>query len=365
MSDPRRLLFYILALGFLVMIISAPIAIANGYSKNLSNMIPEIESRRAILLNSSASSLTDSRLDYSMVENLHNLGFKRILPQLLAQVELHFNGKLLPVRARGVENFENFYTDRSIRVNGSIPSSNLEANIGILLSRKLDLEIGDVVEVIASNNVQKFRIVGIVECGCPCDDELILSLDDLWMLRPNLSEKISFVEVISHDLRKFDVSGVKVLFEKPFSQASTTLIQETFNSVRSWAITIQLTILVAAYFTASKISMDSERELMILRSIGATRRKAFLYVFFKSIIVTLLAIITGLAFGTVMAQIVFRGLSILLSAESYTPPGLEPFDAFQVIGLSLASALIGSIHPALKASRRDLGEEAWQSVYQF
>ena len=361
MSDSRRLLFYILALGFLVMIISAPIAIANGYSKNLSNMIPEIESRRAILLNSSASSLTDSKLDYSIVENFHNLGVKRILPQLLAHVELRFNDKLIPVRVRGVESFETFYADRGIRVNGSTPSSNLEANIGILLSRRLDLGIGDIVEIVANNDVQKFRIVGIVDCGCPCDDELILSLEDLWMLKPSLSDKISFVEVISHDhdLEKLNLSSVKAFLEKPFSQASTTLIQETFNSVRNWAITIQLTILVAAYFTASKISMDSERELVILRSIGATRKKAFVYVFFKSIIVSLLAIITGLSFGTITAQIVFRSLSILLSAESYTPPGLEPFDVLWIVGLSLTSALIGSVYPALKASRRDLGEEEW------
>ena len=49
-NDPKRSTLYVLTIALLVMVISAPIAIANGYSQQLSSIIPALTPDRVLIV---------------------------------------------------------------------------------------------------------------------------------------------------------------------------------------------------------------------------------------------------------------------------------------------------------------------------
>ncbi|MEM4536231.1 MAG: hypothetical protein QXP92_03215, partial [Nitrososphaerota archaeon] len=59
-ADISKSMLYILTIGFLLTVASAPIVIANGYSENLYTMLPKFEEERFLLINASAKSLNES-----------------------------------------------------------------------------------------------------------------------------------------------------------------------------------------------------------------------------------------------------------------------------------------------------------------
>ncbi|MCD6312990.1 MAG: FtsX-like permease family protein [Thaumarchaeota archaeon] len=365
-NDPKRSTLYVLTIALLVMVISAPIAIANGYSQQLLSIIPALTPDRVLIVNSSARSLSDSVLSYQLIGMLDEKGFERMIPQLITYSNVEMGDRLVEVRIRGIENLEIFYRDEGVRVNGSKPSSDLEANVGILLARRLGIELGDEVKLTMGGSSWTLKVVGVIDCSCPYDDEMIVLLRDAWRLRPDLENKVTLVEVAfseESELDELEAKGVKLLYEKPFEEAAAETISATLQSIKSWTIPIYLVVFVAAYLIGLKISDDSEREVAILRCIGASRKKALTFILSKSILIIVIASVVGLALGMVSAQIVFRALSLIFATKLYEPPSLMPMEALQILVFTQLFALAGAVYPALRSSRR-VGEEAWLSIHQ-
>jgi len=369
LNDPKRSLLYILTIAFLITVILAPTAIANGYSKQLSDLIPTHASSRAIIMNSSANTVSTSVLRYPLVKELRKHGVKEVYGELLIRSRLMTRNQTLNAVVRGVDDVDGFYRYMNMRVNGSKPREEFQANVGILLAKRLNINLGDELNLVEGEAVWRLRVVGIIDCSCPCDYEVLTNLNTLWRIKPNLKDKISIVELQlasgrgSGDLETFlseRLSHVKVLRERPFEEAAQNLIEATFNSIKNWTLPLYAVILVAAYFTTIKISIDSEREVAILRCIGASRRDAFSYIFFKALLIIEFGIITGLSLGIISAEVIFRALSLIFSTGSYQPPSLTALDLVKTMCLTQISTVAGAIYPALKVS----GEAAWRSSYQ-
>ena len=370
-NDPRRALFYILTIAFLVMVILAPTAIANGYSRQLSDLIPTYISDRVIMMNASADTISTSILEYSVVNELRKAGFKRVYGELLIRSKLMIEDQNLDVVVRGVDDVKGFYGYVGATINGSKPKEEREVNIGILLAKKLNIGLGDEIEILEGEAAWRLRVVGIIDCSCPCDYEIMTGLNVLWKIVPDLKDKVSLIELQLSSGRKLgDVegfvsehfNGVKLLREKPFREAAHNLIEITFNSIKNWTLPLYAMILVAAYFTTLKISVDSEKEVAVLRCIGASRRGAFSYILFKSLLIIEFGIIVGLSFGVISAEIIFRAMSLIFFTGSYQPPSLTIIDMIKVICLTHVFAIAGAVYPAFKIfGKRD--EVLWRSVY--
>jgi len=363
-NDPKRSVLYVLTLALLVAVIAAPVAVANAYSRQLLTSIPGITSERAIIVNSSYTPGT-AFIDYSITEKLRSMGFKDQVPQLLVYARVEKDNRSTSVFIRGIEDLGSFYRARGIRVNGSGAEDFPDVNVGVLLARRLGVGLGDVIRVSAGGQVWNLSVTGIIDCSCPFDDEVLMGLNELWKLRPDLENKLTLIEVVPKDgvdLEALKSMGVKIFFEKPFRKAASTAISETFQSIKSWTIPLYTVILAAAYFASSKISAESEGEVEVLRCIGASRGTAFRFVFSKSMLILGFAILLGLSLGTVSAQVAFRAISTTLSTNFYEAPFLTPRDVVQVVLLTLVSSAAGAIYPAYRASVRKLGEEAWLST---
>jgi len=368
-NDPRRSMLYVLTLALLLMVICAPIAIANAYSSQLLEAIPKLASNRLLILNGSACSLSSAPLEYSIVDALRGIGLRKILPQLLVYSTIpgHGDGSA-PIR--GIEGIEDFYRDRGVKLNGSIPKADLEANVGILLARRIGVGVGDSMQIVLKGERWSLRIVGIVDCECPSDDEILVGLPTLWKMDGDLAGRISLVEVISEGvgdmqrieeelLTRFD--GVAILLERPFNEAATMGVNMTFQSIRGWVAPIYASIALAAYMITWRLTVDSEREVVVLRSIGASKRCALAYLLSKSLLIIVLAAIVGIALGVVSAQLIFRAVSLLLSTGFYQPPSLTPLDLVQTAALFLLSAAAGSLYPSLRMSSRGV-EVLWRHM---
>ncbi|MEM3921476.1 MAG: FtsX-like permease family protein [Nitrososphaerota archaeon] len=366
-ADIRRSMLYILTIGFLLMTISAPLVIANGYAENFGIILPKYEQSRFFLINASATSLSWSTVDYSITEQLAVVGFKDLFPQILLYSYVAVGDNFFEIRIRGVDRLDEYFRHNGFRVNGNIPSSSSDVAIGILVARRFNVEKGAFLRIFLDNgNYRDFRISGIIDCGCPSDEEVLMQLSGVWDIRPDNLGKVSFIEVM--ELEKANLSalyslGLKVFDERPFYQAAYDLISKTLNSIRNWSAPLHLLVLAAVYFTSMRIIRESMRDGVILRCIGATRRKVFSYLLYRCLIVTMLGIFVGLAFGVTSAQVAFRLISIVLSTGSYNPPSLDFLDIIRLMALSLLSSIAGILYPLFKEMKKQLGDLAWQLTY--
>ncbi|MEM2216621.1 MAG: FtsX-like permease family protein [Nitrososphaerota archaeon] len=366
-ADISKSMLYILTIGFLLTVASAPIVIANGYSENLYTMLPKFEEERFLLINASAKSLNESFLDYSLTERLVSLGFKKFFPQLIFYSKAFFNDKLFDIKVRGIDRLEEYFKHNRFHVDGNIPSSSSEVAIGILIARRFGVEKGVFLRIFSHDeDFKDFRVSSIIDCRCPSDEEVLAPLSTVWDIRPDILGRISLIEIISSEeinpatLYSLDV---KVLEERSFYQAAYSLILKTFNSIRNWSTPIYLLVLTAVYVVSVRITRDSEKDVTIIRCIGASRWKIFRYLFYRCFIVAVFGILVGISFGVVSAQVIFRFVSIILSTGSYTPPNIDTLDLVWLIGFSLLSSTAGIIYPAFKEMRRRLSDLTWRLTY--
>lgn len=373
-NDPKQSTLYILTIAFLVMVIVAPTAIANGYSNQLTRLIPPVTGRYILAINSTATSLSDSIIDYSLINNLLEERIDTIIPQLLFYYKINNGSRIENVRIRGIDP-GSFYEGRNIQIiEGNKTSIEFKANIGMLLSRRLNITLGDQIELKKSNMTVKLRIAGIVNCRGVCDDELLITIEDAWKIKPEMYGKINFIELkiteksnITEVVNRLNewIGDLKFLQERPFSSAATKLISQTFQSIKNWTLPIYFLIIMATYLVTMKIAADSDKDVALLRSLGASKRKALSFLLSKSLLISTFGVMLGIAFGVTCSQAIFRLISLLLSTGLYNPPNLTIYDTVQILFLAQLSSVLGCIYPAINSARKGIEKsQLWQSIHQ-
>ena len=85
-NDPKRSLLYILTIAFLIMVILAPTAIANGYSKQLSDLIPSLTVMENIELPMALAGVKGEVRKRRAMELLERFGLSRLADKLPSQL---------------------------------------------------------------------------------------------------------------------------------------------------------------------------------------------------------------------------------------------------------------------------------------
>ncbi|MFX1536485.1 MAG: ABC transporter permease [Promethearchaeota archaeon] len=102
--------------------------------------------------------------------------------------------------------------------------------------------------------------------------------------------------------------------------------------------------------------MERSKEIGVERALGMSLRQTSLLFVIEAIIIVLFGIVVGLILGMVIAQVF---LDVLMMSQTFLfPPFIlvYPFDLFiGIAGLILALGLIGSLIPAILATRRQIG----------
>ncbi|MFH1090908.1 MAG: FtsX-like permease family protein, partial [Pseudomonadota bacterium] len=123
-------------------------------------------------------------------------------------------------------------------------------------------------------------------------------------------------------------------------------------------IILTLTVLVAAFniiSTLIMVVMEKNRDIAILKSMGATSRMVMKIFVFQGLLVGVAGTLAGLAAGTVLCRLLARYKFIQLPSDVYyittLPVRMEAWDVILVTVAAVAISLLATLYPAWQAAR--------------
>lgn len=353
----------ILALALLVAIISSMYSIVNfintqttavGQLRNVGNQY--------LVLNKSAKSLSDSQLNWVPINILKNCtDVKSIYPQQVLEGTLQTTTGKRPVFVRGVENLSAYLKAKPSYVNGTVAANPSEANMGVLLAKGCQVNLREHVNVSVGSAVLDLKIVGFVRSQGQVDNEVLVSLEtanalasngDVSLIEFSFKDNINQQEALANlsVLLPADVEVVKVQQTAAFLQQANG---EILNFLSVWSLTVYFVVAAASYVVSTRLTVESECELVILKAIGVKRRRVFGLFFSYTVLLALVGAFLGLAFGVVGTQVSSTVLKWFWQ-DVLVEPFLEPVQVGQILILSIVFSAVGCVYPAFKSTQRNL-----------
>ncbi len=353
----------ILALALLVAIISSMYSIVNfinsqttafGQLRNVGNQY--------LVLSKNCEGLSDSHLNRIPVNILKNCTeIKSAYIQQVLEGTLQTTTGKRPVFVRGVENLSAYLKAKPSYVNGTLAANPSEANMGVLLAKACHVNLQECVNVSVGSVVLDLKIVGFVRSQGQLDNEVLVSLEIANMLASD--GDVSFIEFSFKDgvnrqetldglsvLLPNDVEVVKVQQTAAFLQQSTG---EILNFLSVWSLTVYFVVAAASYVVSTRLTVESEYELVTLKAIGVKRRRLFFLFFSYTVVLALVGAYLGLAFGVVGTQVSSAVLRWFWQGVQ-VEPFLELVQVGQILILSTAFSAVGCVYPAFKSAQRSL-----------
>ncbi len=242
--------------------------------------------------------------------------------------------------------------DDIVLTNGTTYNSGNEVIIGKTAAQSLNKTIGDTISI--SNTT--FKIVGTYETGNFMDDRgVVMSLTKLQNLTGDSGE-VSLILVKAGDgTNSNDLANT--IEQKYSNELTTSTSLSGMNRMNngldvissgSWAVSL-LAVLVGGiivFVTMTKAVTERTREIGVLRAIGWTKQRIMTMILGESLILSLIAIVVGLAVGIGIVELIST-THIMRGIE----PALSAYLILKGIGVALFLGLVGGIYPAYRASR--------------
>jgi ABC-type lipoprotein release transport system permease subunit len=351
----------IIALALLVAILSSTTSIINDLNSKTEILAKTRDiGQTYLIMSKNSTSITNSKLNPKLTNLLNNRSnIKLVLPQKIFQATLIANSKNYTVIIRGV-NVQAFLESRNAYINGSIANGK-QANIGEILARITSIRKGDEISLVANGNQIKVTIAGTIKTFTQTDTEIILPMDIANLLTED-NNKVSIIEFTTKNnqdeinqltqLLPTDVKITKVQQTKVFIKDINT---QTLKFLNLWSLAVYATVIAASYIIATRLTVESTYELAMLNALGAKRTLIFKSITIIVLTITSLGFILGLAIGISGAQILATFMRWALKGIEITP-FLNVEQATHIALLTLASSLLGCIHPAIKAMRKNYAE---------
>ncbi|MEM0079617.1 MAG: ABC transporter permease [Candidatus Nezhaarchaeales archaeon] len=310
-------------------------------------------------------------------------GVKNVSPEVVAAALV--GDDAIIVRGVDPESFQKICNIKIVR--GSFELSNSwSAVIGRNLARLLKVDVGDLITLRSAFTYSflEVKILGVFESGSSLDDELILPIYAVQWLRGLPRDAISLlrVEIDGEKLSKEDLllslRGEKKVEEKqPIEQPSIIRLltipearehvgeyvarspEESMkvfleknvriNEAVVWGIVILVIsgCILLIYLAISLVFTSHSRELAILSSLGASKKKLMSSLTALIIAFSILSVTLGLVLGGALS-IVFSENSLLLLGSYTVKPSLS-FDL--IIAIAIAVTVISAVSAWLGLSK--------------
>jgi ABC-type lipoprotein release transport system permease subunit len=352
----------ILAIALLVAIVASMAAIVN-FINSQTTQVSQLASigNKYLVLNKSSLFLSDSVLSTEAIEALNHSSVKSCFSQKILSGTIQTRSGEFNVSIRGVDDVAAYLKAQQASLNGSYAKGSAEADIGLLLGEVCSVNVQDSVYVSVGNVKLSLNVTGTVRTLTQLDSELIVPLQTANVLAG--SNDVSFVEFTFKDnvnrqnaltslseVLPSDASVVKVQQTSQFMQQS---VGETLNFLFVWSIAVYLVVAATSYVVSTRIVIDSDYELGVLKAIGAKSSTVFFCVFSFSVLIALVGSVLGLAVGLVGTQVASAGLRWFwqnIQINTY----LEPLQVGQILLFSVVFSTVGCIYPAYKGMQRRL-----------
>jgi len=251
---------------------------------------------------------------------------------------------------------------------GRLPEGPDEVSIDARTAQDNDLHVGDVVQVQTPTEVGDFEIVSIIGFGesdnlagatfAGFEFETAQRLFDL-------EGQVSSIIVVAEEGTTPDLLRNAIAAALPDGIEAVTAADEAAD--QSEALSDQLGFLqtallvfaLVAVFVASFIIQNTfriivrqrQKELALMRAVGATGSQVVWMVVIEALIVGIVASIVGIAFGFVIAQ----GLTAVMSTIGFDLPAssasLAPRTIIVGLAVGIVVTLLAAVLPAVRASK--------------
>ena len=367
------------ALG--VMALLVVLSVMSGFHEDLQRKILGVNSHIVIL---------DHK---GTIENYENViekirGEKDILsssPFVLGQVMVSFGSKGQGVYLRGIDPArEEKTTDIAQHLKeGSLSALDEKEGLpGIILGKELANRLGvfrnDAITILSPTGeigplgmlprVKSFKVVGIFEVGMfEYDSNLVVT-----GLRPaqdffKLKDSVTGVEVRISDIYKAGDVRERIqkilgypLHARDWMQMNKNLFAALKLEKFAMFVILVLIILVAAFNIVSTLTMnviEKQREIAILKTMGATNSGIMAIFMFQGFIIGLIGTFIGLVSGYALSYVLNTYQIIKLPADiyylSHLPVKMKLSDFLSVSISAILISFLSTIYPAWQAAKLD------------
>ncbi|PJC86761.1 ABC transporter permease [Vibrio sp. HA2012] len=229
------------------------------------------------------------------------------------------------------------------------------AMIGSKLAQKLELKLGSSINIIRDGLKHSFTIKGIIESGEAEDNYLIVNLPvvQTWLEKEGLVNYAMFslandtgqVEQFAAVLnQRYPQLNIRPIRKVSASEGKVLDKIKLLMGVVAFVILLLSTLCVNTTLTA----MISERkyEFALQKALGASHRSITRQILTETVLMTLAAIVVGLALGYLLAQVL--GQTVFSASIDLRSP------VFTITSvLSFLAAMVAATVPTLRAIRVD------------
>ena len=363
-----------------VMALIVVLSVMNGFREDLMGKILGVNSHLVVL------SYDGAFLDYDRVAKDTSAveGVVAATPFIYSQVMVNSQGSVSGSVMRGIDTAtagQVIAIDRMIK-RGSLQSldtlhDGLPAIImGKELARMLSVQPGDGVAVVSPMGKltpvgrvpqsRKFKVTAIFESGMYEYDATMVyvSLKEAQDFL-GLDDRATGVEVRVTDVYQADQVGSAVskklgypYWAKDWKQMNRSLVSALkLEKIAMFVILIMIVLVGALNIisTLVMVVMEKNRDVAILRAMGATRRNIMAVFMFQGVLVGVVGTVVGLAAGLGLCHLLAKYKFIELPSDVYyistLPVRVEMLDVVLVIAAALVISFLATLYPSWHASR--------------
>ena len=217
-------------------------------------------------------------------------------------------------------------------------------------------------------NTRRYRMTAIFDSGMYEYDSsmLYVSLKEAQDFL-GMGDKVSGLEVRVREVQESDTIGKSIqkklgfpYWTKDWKEMNRSLVSALRLEKLAMSVILTMIILVGALniiSTLVMVVMEKNRDVAILRAMGATARSIMVIFIFQGLLVGLVGTLTGLASGLGICHLLAKYKFINLPADVYyistLPVRVEISDVIYVILAAVVISFLATIYPSWHASRQN------------
>ncbi len=365
-----------------VMALIVVLSVMNGFREDLMGKILGVNSHLVVL------SYEGAFLDYDRIARDTNTvdGVVATTPFIYSQVMVNSQGSVSGSVLRGIDTST---AGKVIKIDSMIKRGSLQSLdtlhdglpaiiLGKELSRMLAVQPGDTVTVVSPMGKltpvgrvpqnRKFKITAIFDSGMYEYDATMvyISLKEAQDFL-GLDNRATGVEVKVADIYKADQVGSTVskklgypYWAKDWKQINRSLVSALkLEKIAMFVILIMIVLVGALNIisTLVMVVMEKNRDVAILRAMGATQKSIMTVFMFQGLLVGVVGTLVGLASGLGLCHLLAKYKFIELPSDVYyistLPVRVEMLDVVLVIVAAVVISFLATLYPSWHASRLD------------
>lgn len=366
-SDPKMVLFTVLAVSLAIGVIVVMMGINEGYKSDLVNSLVENNPHLTVSPKENEDYITLYRTLSGILRTFPQV--QAVSPRLLGKAGAKHKDKVRGVSFIGADPLQE---DPLMKVQKDMVWGNYSdlvfrkraAVLGTKLAENLELEPGQKFTLALQNKSLSIEVAGLIRTGTGSDETLVyLPLDTAQELldQPDVVSQIGvrLSDIYAAPEIAANLSGRFTYKSESWQEQNKDVLQVMDTQKVILYIFYALIFVIAGFGVANTMIMTVTRrtkEIGILMAMGATRRSIVKIFLMESLILGPPAAMLGCMLAWITAKII-EAYPVALPSEVYQVSRLTvlitPETFALAVGFALAVNFLAGLYPAYKASRLD------------